>query len=59
MNEKCAKTKNPKTNFFNEKSRTLYLASWQNFATIENMTVQDLKFVHGPRQLHCAHRKML
>jgi hypothetical protein len=37
----------------------LSFASWQNFASIENMTFQDLKCVHGPRQLHCAHRKTL
>jgi hypothetical protein len=40
---------------FNRKSCTLSFASWQNFASIENTTFQDLKCVHGPRQLHCAH----
>jgi hypothetical protein len=48
-----------KTTFFNKKSRTLSFASWQNFASIENMTFRDLKCFHGPRQLHCAHRKTL
>jgi hypothetical protein len=27
-----------KTTFFNKKSHTLSFASWQNFASIENMT---------------------
>jgi hypothetical protein len=45
--------------FFNQKSRTLSFASWQNFASIENMTFQDLKCFHGLRQLHRAHKKML
>jgi hypothetical protein len=31
-----------KTTFFNKKSRTLSFASWQNFASIENMTFRDL-----------------
>jgi hypothetical protein len=34
-------------------------ASWQNFASIENMTFRDLKCFDGLRQLHCAHRKTL
>jgi hypothetical protein len=42
------------TTFFNKKSRTLSFASWQNFASIENMTFRDLKCFHGPCQLHCA-----
>jgi hypothetical protein len=48
-----------KTTFLTKKCRTLSFASWQNFASIENMTFRCLKCVHGPRQLHCAHRKML
>jgi hypothetical protein len=48
-----------KTIFFNKTGRTLSFASWQNFASIENMTFQDLKCFHGPRQLHCVHRKRL
>jgi hypothetical protein len=48
-----------KTTFFNKKSRTLSFASWQNFASIENMTFLDLKCVHGLCQLHCVHRKTL
>ena len=47
------------TTFFNKKSRTLSFASWQNFASIENMTFQDLRCFHGPRRLHFAHRKTL
>jgi len=31
------------TTFFNKKSLTLSFASWQNFASIENMTFQDLR----------------
>jgi hypothetical protein len=48
-----------KTTFFNIKGRTLCFASWQNFASVENITFRDLKCFHGPCQLHCAHRKML
>jgi hypothetical protein len=48
-----------KTTFLNKKSRTSSFASWQNFALIENMTFRDLKCFHGPRHLHCAHRKTL
>jgi hypothetical protein len=48
-----------KPTFFNEKSRILSFASWQNFSSIEYMTFQYLKCIHGPRQLHCAHRKTL
>jgi hypothetical protein len=44
----------PENHFFNKKNHTLSFASWQNFASIENMTCRDLKCVHGPRQLHCA-----
>jgi hypothetical protein len=43
-----------KTTFFNKKSHTLSFASWQNYASIENMTFRDLKCFHGPRQLHCV-----
>jgi hypothetical protein len=43
-----------KTTFLTKKSHTLSFASWQNFASIENMTFRDLKCFHGPRQLHCA-----
>jgi hypothetical protein len=57
-NDECGKTINP-GNFFNKKSRTLSFASWQNFASIENMTFRDLKCFHGPRRLHFAHRKTL
>jgi hypothetical protein len=55
----CENEKSEKPLFFNEKSCILCFASWQNFASIENMTFQDLKCVHGLRQLHCAHRKTL
>jgi hypothetical protein len=44
---------------FKRKSRILSFASRQNFSSIENIIFQDLKCVHGPRQLHCAHRKTL
>ena len=47
------------TTFCNKKSRTLSFASWQNFASIENMTFRDLRCFHGPRRLHFAHRKTL
>ena len=47
------------TTFFKQKSRTLSFASWQNFASIENMTFQDLRCFHGPCRLHFAHRKTL
>jgi len=47
------------TTFVNKKIRTLSFASWQNFASIENMTFQDLRCFHGPHRLHFAHRKTL
>ena len=47
------------TTFFNKKSRTLSFTSWQNFASIENMTFRGLRCFHGPRRLHFAHRKTL
>ena len=47
------------TTFLNKISRTLSFASWQNFASIENMTFRDLRCFHGPRRLHFAHRKTL
>jgi hypothetical protein len=47
------------TTFLTKKSRTFSFSSWQNFASIENMTFRDLKCFHGPRRLHFAHRKTL
>ena len=47
------------TTFCNKKSRTLSFASWENFASIENMTFRDLRCFYGPRCLHFAHRKTL
>jgi len=47
------------TTFFNKKSHTMSFASWQNFASIENMTFRDLRCFHGLRRLHFAHRKTL
>jgi hypothetical protein len=57
--DEYGETINPENHFFNKKGHTLSFASWQNFASIENMTFQDLKCFHSPRQLHCAHRKTL
>jgi hypothetical protein len=58
--DECGETRNPENHFFlNKKSRTLSFASWQNFASIENMTFWDLKCVHGPHQLYCVHSKTL
>jgi hypothetical protein len=51
--------KSGKQVFLTKKSRTLCFSSWQNFASIKNMTFRDLKCVHSSRQLHCAHRKTL
>jgi hypothetical protein len=59
INDEYGKTINPKHHFFNKQNHTLSFASWKNFASIENMTFQGLKCVHGPRQLHCAHRNTL
>jgi hypothetical protein len=56
---KMCENEKSKNNFFNEESRALSFASWQNFTSIENMTFQDIKCIHGTRQLHCAHRKTL
>jgi hypothetical protein len=56
-NDEYGEMVNPENRFFKQKSHTLSFASWQNFASIENMTFRDIKCVHGPRQLHCAHRK--
>jgi hypothetical protein len=53
--DEFGKTVNPENHLFNRKSRTLSFASWQNFASIENTTFRDLKCVHGPRELQCAH----
>jgi hypothetical protein len=36
--DECGETVNPENHFFNKKSRTLSFASWQNFASIKNMT---------------------
>jgi hypothetical protein len=58
-NDEYGETINPENHFFKQKNHTLSFVSWQNFASIENMTFQDLKCVHGPRQLHCVHRKTL
>jgi hypothetical protein len=55
-------TINPENHFFKKKKKkkqTLSFASWQNFASIENMTFRDLNCVHGPHQVHCEHRKTL
>jgi hypothetical protein len=38
-NDEYGETINPENHFFfNKKGRTLSFASWQNFASIENMT---------------------
>jgi hypothetical protein len=42
------------TTFLTKKSHTLSFASWQNFASIENMTFQDINCFHGLRRLHCT-----
>jgi hypothetical protein len=50
MVDEYGETGNPENHFFfffNEKSRTLSFASWQNFASIENTTFRGLKCVHG------------
>jgi hypothetical protein len=57
-NDECGEMINPENHFFN-KSHTLSFASWQSFASVENMTFRDLKRFHGLHQLHCAHRKTL
>jgi hypothetical protein len=37
-NDKYGETINPENHFFKQKSHTLSFASWQSFASIENMT---------------------